>query len=194
LADFLTPEGGQKLFFEAHPLPSDLTSLHPLTRACAETLRLLDRLYGPPPFRPFPAHAPRLLDRDLLWSLEELLGERFEATRSCRFRSGSDLPLWIFYPFHLLESPSEQGRHQGVIYREPTPEYAFFMLHDDFATALQLFAWIARFRPKFFCFNDDLDNTPVDHPVLTMLRGLLQTLFPTPSGFEKVAAEDRAAA
>jgi len=192
LDDFLTPEGGQRFLFEAHPLPADRTSPHPLIRASAGTLRLLDRLHGPQPFRPFPAHAPRLLDRGLLSRLEERLAVRFAAARSRRFRSGVDLPLWILYPFHLLESPARQGRDQGMIYREPTPEYAFFMLHDDFAAALQVFAWIARFRPRFFCFNDDLDDVPANHPVLTTLRGLLGTLFPNPSCFEKTCVPERA--
>src|SRR6185436_4709342 len=102
--DFLTPTGGQKLRFDAHDLPADLAHPHPLARSYAWTQHLLDRLHGRKRGRPWPAHAPRLLDRRLIDQIEALFPELVRATCSHRFRSGDDFSLTVFYPFHLLES------------------------------------------------------------------------------------------
>ncbi len=38
---------------------------------------------------------------------------------------------------------------------------------------------------KFFCINDTLDNAPADHPALLKIADMLETLYPTPSIFER---------
>jgi Stealth protein CR2, conserved region 2/Stealth protein CR4, conserved region 4/Stealth protein CR3, conserved region 3/Stealth protein CR1, conserved region 1 len=192
--DLIAPNGAQRLHFDGHGLPADLTISHPLGRACARTQRLLDRLYGHQPVRPWPAHVPRLLDRSLVRRIEALHSDEFRATSAHRFRDGDDFALWVFYPFFLLESPGQRGRHTPVIHRGPGSEYAFFMMQESFPSVLKAFALLADWRPRFFCINDDLDDAPADHPAFAALRGLLDTLFPNPSRFEKETSRERAAA
>jgi hypothetical protein len=186
--DFLTPTGGQKVRFDAHPLPTDLALSHPLGRACARTQRILDSLYGQKAARPWPAHAPRLLDRNSLCRIEALLGEEFAATSAHRLRDGCDFALWVFYPFYLLEAPEQRGRHVALLHRAHGSDYAFCMMKDPFTTVLRAFAILAELRPRFFCINDDLDDAAADHPAFAALRGLLETLFPLPSRFERPAS------
>jgi len=184
LADFIDGKGGQTLHFEAHGIPPRGTTEHPL-EAYAENCVLLDRLYGARRIRPWPAHVPRFFQRNLLRELTTRLSEQVQATSSHRFRTADDLLLNLFYSFHLLESPEEQGRHTGVIHRGPGTDYAFCMMQEHFPSVLKAFAFIAELHPKFFCVNDDLDDAPADHPAFAALRGLLEALFPAPSRFER---------
>lgn len=194
LEEFIDGRGGQTLHFEAHRLPCKGATGHPLGESYAETCDLLNRLYGDRPVRPWPAHVPRLFQRSLLRQLAACLPEQFQATSSHRFRNANDLALGLFYSFHLLEAPEEQGRHTPVIHRGPGSDYAFCMMQEHFPSVLKAFAFIAELRPRFFCINDDLDDAPADHPAFATLRGLLEALFPTPSRFERESSALRMAA
>ncbi len=179
MSDFFLDGGGQKVFFEETPLPSDPCQGSARDRACAHTQRVLAELWGHPP-RPslLPAHAPQAYDREVLSRLETLLPDEFQRTASHRFRSGDDLVLAALYAGTLQEAAEEQGRHEVHVLPYGSDQFSFLMLENKFLYVLRAYFAILRKRPKFFCINDDMGDVPAHHPLLLSLRGFLGLYFP----------------
>ena len=183
--DFISPSGGQALRFSDRSLPTDPTHPHPLYAAAARTQLLLDHLYGPRLHRPWPGHTPRLYSKQTIQQLQSLLPGHFHATGGHRFRHSDDLPLWILYPFHLLEAPAQQGRHHRITYQGNSPDYSCLSLGKHLSRAP---AALDALRPRFLCIQDDLnDTTDNNHPANSVLHQALARIFPTPSCFEGAA-------
>ena len=129
-------------------------------------------------FRTF-AHAPRPLRKSLLSRLEREAPEMFASVRSTVFRSW-DKPA-IVSDF-VLRWALAQGMAQLREYR-----HMHLSTGDSNSQAglAQLEAAIGGL--DFFCLNDTTDNAAPQDPRLARVRHSLQRMFPTPSGFERVA-------
>lgn len=184
--DFFLPDGGQRVFLQDAPLPSDTRAGSARDRSCAHTQRVADRVWGPPPApRLLPAHAPQPYDRDRLARLEELIPVEFHLTASHRLRAPDDLVLAAAYSAMLAESAAERGRHATMVLRDPSSDYRLVMLAGDTVASLQALAAIRRAPPRFFCVNDDLHGGSRYHPTLLALRAFLRLSFPERSEAER---------
>jgi hypothetical protein len=184
--DFFIPGGGQRVYVQDTPLPSDTLAGSVRDRSCAHTQAVADKIWGRPRApRLLPAHAPQPYDLDRLARLEDLLRDDFRRTASHRFRAPDDLVLAVAYAAMLDQALEERGRHSTSVLRDPSPEYRLVMLAGDTVASLRALAAIRRAPPRFFCVNDDLGTGSRLHPALLAMRALLRLAFPGRSPVER---------
>lgn len=147
-------------------------------RSGAPALREQDPLYQST-FRTF-AHSPRPMLKSILLELEHTAPELFAAVRSTVFRSW-DKPT-IVSDFVLRWALA----HGVATLRPYRHRYVSTGEADQNA---QLQALVAEFGAlEFFCINDTTDDAQTSDPRLQNVLTVLQSILPTPSGFENPAA------
>jgi hypothetical protein len=183
--DFITESGGQYIYFQKNLLrnKTDRGPVH--DRAYAYTQKIINMLWSKKHSRLLPAHVPQLYDREILAYLEKLIPDEFQKTSSHRFRSADDLVLRVLYFFFLIESYKWDKRHEAVTLHWGSSNYSFVTFRNDLWGMWKAFLHIMLSKPKFFCINDDLEDSDSCHLILTSLRLFLSLYFPHPSSFEK---------
>mgnify|MGYP002776420942 CR=1 FL=1 len=130
-------------------------------------------------FRTF-AHSPRPMLRSVLLELEDQAPELFASVRSTVFRSW-DKPT-IISDF-VLRWALAHGVASLRPYRHRYVSTGEADQHE------QLQALLAEFGAlDFFCINDTTDDAQTSDPRLQNVLTLLQSILPSPSGFEKATA------
>jgi len=202
---FIRARGGQRVFFEYNPVypASRASSAH--DRSCALTVDLVRRRSGPRPdthpaayhwtwkrkllgFRPLcrlPAHVPQLYNRRFLEDVEAAYAKEVTATRKSSIRSPSDIMLRVAYYFHLLETSPYDSQLETIVLDWNSPEFAFIAVEEPAARVCERLRNLKKSPARFFCLNDDLGDTPADHPCLVAMHDTLRHLFPEPSCFER---------
>jgi len=176
--DFFLANGGQAIFVQGTPVPSDHDSGSAHDRACAHTQAALNARWGAQvQVRRLPTHTPQAYDRDLLFEMESLFQDEFRRTASHRFRSPDDIVPNVLYCYSLLESPTWRGPHEVRMLPDRTSEYRLFMLERRFLRTMHAYERILREKPRFLCINDDLEDAPPHHPLLLSLRAFLPLCF-----------------
>lgn len=180
---FLPPDGTLRVFLQNTPLHDrrDTGPVH--DRAYAHTQRVIDERWDRPGARLLPAHVPQLYDKEIVADLERALPEEFANTSAHRFRSADDLVLRVAYFYYLIEGRAGAPA-SATILEERSRDYCFARLgRSPVANVLQLME-IARFRPRFFCINDETDDSLHARLLLRALPLFLQAMFPHKSSFE----------
>jgi hypothetical protein len=130
-------------------------------------------------FRTF-AHSPRPMLKSVLLELEHTAPELFASVRSTVFRSW-DKPT-IISDF-VLRWALAHGVASLRPYRHRYVSTGEADQHE------QLQALLAEFGAlDFFCINDTTDDAQTSDPRLQNVLTLLQSILPSPSGFEKATA------
>ena len=131
-------------------------------------------------FRTF-AHSPRPLLKSILFELEATAPELFAAVRSTVFRSW-DKPT-IVSDF-VLRWALAHGVARIRPYRH---RYVSTGEGDQNAQLQALAAEVGAL--DFFCINDTTDDAQRDDPRLQNVMNVLQSVLPTPSGFEDAPSQ-----
>ena len=183
-SDFGVNDNAQRIYFQQTALPYDPDNGPVHDRAYAFTQNLMEEQWPRMTDRRLPAHTPQLYDKEVIAHLEGRFAEAFEQTSQHRFRTPRDLVLRILYFFYLLEKSPLRCNHEAFVFEDTGPDYLFVRLLEDDPSAIQSLVKIARFRPRFFCINDDLGNVDISHQYLCAVRSLLAMMFPERSSFE----------
>lgn len=127
-------------------------------------------------FRTF-AHAPRPMLKSMLFELEDIAPELFEAVRSTVFRDWAKPTIVSDF---VMRWALAHGRARLRDYRQ---------LHvssgdDDSVESLRTLCRQAG-AIDFFCVNDTTDDAALDDPRLARVRAGLQALLAQPSSFEQ---------
>jgi len=186
----LTPHGGQRVFLQDTPIPTDPERGHVHDRSYAYTADLLAWLDRGRRGRLLPAHAPLLLDRDVLRDLERRLPQAFAETSQRVFRSPRDLVLRILYLLHLTEDPLQAPQHEKIVLSDQGPDYYLVRLDQPPADVSTMLAQIAENPPSFYCINDDLAQPGETHPIIRLTREFLRERAPAAAPFERFSAAD----
>ena len=131
-------------------------------------------------FRTF-AHAPRPMLKSMLYELEGIAPELFEAVRSTVFRDWAKPTIVSDF---VMRWALAYGQARVREYRQ---------LHvssgaDDSVESLHQLSRRAG-ALDFFCVNDTTDDAPVNDPRLTRVRAGLQVLLAQPSSFEQACGD-----
>ncbi len=131
-------------------------------------------------FRTF-AHAPRPMLKSMLFELEDIAPELFEAVRSTVFRDWAKPTIVSDF---VMRWALAHGRARVRDYRH---------LHvssgaDDSVESLHQLSRQAG-ALDFFCVNDTTDDAPVNDPRLARVRTGLQALLARPSSFEQARGD-----
>ena len=123
------------------------------------------------------AHAPRPMLKSMLFALEDIAPELFDAVRSTVFRDWAKPTIVSDFVMRWALAHG-QARMRG--YRQ---------LHvssgdDDSVACLRELSRQAG-AIDFFCINDTTDDAAFDDPRLARVRAGLQALLPHPSSFEQ---------
>jgi len=185
-ADFMTPCGGYRILVERYNMPSREAARHDTDRALAFTESLLDDRFGSCGPRKKIAHAPRLLDREIIEEIHHLWPDEIRRTAAQRFRDSESVSLETLYAYYLLECPERKGPHQQVVVSGNPECYTLAMLGSPLWRAWKRILGIVYRRPKFFCLNDDTYDASSACRVLIWMgaRAALEGLYRRPSSFE----------
>lgn len=183
-SDFCINDIAQRIYFQQTALPDDPDNGPVHDRAYAFTQILMEKQWPRVTNRRLPAHTPQLYDKEVIAHLEERFAEAFEQTSQHRFRTPRDLVLRILYFCYALEDSPLRCNNEAFVFEDTDPNYQFVRLQEDDPSAIQLLVKIARFKPRFFCINDDLGNVEINHHYLCAARTLLERMFPGRSSFE----------
>ena len=182
---YLTPSGVQKVYLEDWLLSLDPDAGRVLERAHAYTQHLLwQRVPTQSPFRAI-AHVPQLYDREWVAQVEALWPREIAATSASRFRTGPNVMLCALYYHYLLSSKAHRARFRAIPLYPRSVEYEWLMLCREIKPMRDMLDEIAFQRPRFFCVNDDLDESAESELVLEHFQHFLDVYFPVPSAFEK---------
>ncbi len=185
-SDFMAPGGGCRILVENFDMLSRAAARHDTDRALAFTEDMLNTRFGFRSPRKKIAHAPRLLDREILEDLHRLWPKEIQRTTAQRFRDPESVSLETLYAYYLLECTERQGHHLQTV-ATGTPEcYTFVMLGSPLWRAWKRLLGIVCRRPKFFCLNDDTHNASRAVRALIRMgaRAALKALYRRPSSFE----------
>lgn len=176
---FLEADGTVRLYLERDVTPDgaapDVTDAY--GRIVQNTNRYLDHLCGARTGRRHMRHGPLLLDRD---RFDESSPEVLASVRN-RFRHPSDIAMDHAYCHRRLVQKADKTRLSSLatIYLR-----TFFQrLTNDLEEQRRKLRLIRLLRPRFYCLNDDLGDTP-DPRVMTLLRSFLEQQYPEKSRFE----------
>jgi len=173
--------GGADLFFlDADPWPTLRTGPDVHDYSYERTARLVAEFTGRSAPPGMPAHVPQLYDRDALAALEQCFAEEFQRTSSRRLRSREDFVLRLAY------AGTRIGKEAcGHVLPWGTEGQVLLRLYPRPLDAIRRLLAIWRWRPQFFCLNDDLDEGFRSRLVLKLVRRFLRAYFPKPSSFER---------
>jgi hypothetical protein len=157
----------------------DRDPLHDVSQNSAMQLshEILKDVFNPEKFQHSPmGHAPRYLIREQLCAAFNAFPEAVQQARDEIFREFSrpsvtaDLyARWMLACGCAIEKPVA---HALLSSGSPLIKSQLDRLKKDFKSL------------SFFCINDTLDNTPNSHAVFTLIRSVLDQVFPEPSEFE----------
>jgi hypothetical protein len=174
---FMLGNGLAKIFFSSvKVIPGPLSASDlPITSAAKNNRELLTEKFGRTTLHRF-QHAPYSLRRSVMFELEDLFAEQFDATASAPFRSPSDLSvsasLGLAYSYLVGKSVPGRLRHlYADIARPETP--------DRLAQLLE------RRDRDVFCVNDHDSSSLTTQRQLDIVTGFLDEYFPLPSSFER---------
>ncbi len=184
-ADFLTSGGVQKIYLESRMLPTDLNEGPAHDRAYAYTQTLLDRAVVPLPRRQCPAHTPQIHDVEAMARIQRRWLPEVVATSAHPFRTPPEVAIEILYFHYVLEAEECRPRYEAVTICDGSVDYAFVMMRNAIPRMAEAFDEILFQKPKFFCLNDDLDDSEEAEIVLDRCSAFLEEYFPHPSSFER---------
>ena len=169
-ADFLDLEGIQWIYLECWQLPTTLYTGAVHDRAYAYTQGLLDTRLSPGSPRPAIAHTPQMYDRDLVAEVQRIWAKQIAETSAHRFRSPRDVAFRILYYYYALESEQHRARHAAAILYGHSTDYMFLRLRDRAPEMIHMLDDLLFQRPKFFCLNDELDDSDEAGIILSCLK------------------------
>lgn len=185
-ADFIDPDGRQQVYLEPWPAaPRPAAAQSAYDQAMLATRYLLDRRLSPSDSRLAIAHTPQLYDREVVETVQAEWPAAVRATSAHRFRASDDV-VWrlLYYHYALTMSPA------GVTFAARTlhsgsRDYIFVQLDGHRDRAAAAFDNIDLQHPRFFCLNDDLDDSDASEWILHDRHTFLDHTFPAPSSFER---------
>jgi hypothetical protein len=185
--DFVTPAGGQLIYVEHFDIPSTADALHATDRALTFTVDMLNGRYGARSARKKIAHVPHLFDRTILREVVHIWERQIACTATHRFRGPDDVSLQTLYDYYLLESPEQRNLHDQTCASAMSGTYIFVGLFSPVRRVWRRLLGVARWRPKFFCLNDELnsDSTVSNWLIRKSVRVFLRCYFWRVSSFEK---------
>lgn len=140
---------------------------------------LLDEAYGSRN-RMIPAHAPHLLDRNIVQAMIDKFSKQFEKTSAARFRRTRDMQFTFTYYYYVL--------HEGKWLVELLKDYdvKFFMITGKSYMLKQYLKNFCSRPTKFLCLNDDLDYGRVEQTkrLIEVRDAFLNEFFSQKSKFE----------
>ena len=136
-------------------------------------------------FRTF-SHAPRPMLKPVLMTLEDIAPELFESVRSTVFRN------WE-HPALVSDFVLRWSLQHGFA---KVKDYRFDHVSTGAPDAAERLKDITKRLGAidFFCVNDTTDDALTDDPRLSSVRSALETMFPTPSAFERLELSETAQA
>jgi hypothetical protein len=174
---FVLGNGLPKIFFSSvkvTPGPLRASDL-PITSAAKNNRDRLADKFGRTTLHRF-QHAPYSLRRSVMYELEDLFADEFEATASAPFRSPSDLSvsasLGLAYSYLVGKAVPGRLRH---LYAD--------LARDETPTRLALL--LARRDRDVFCVNDHDSSRLTSERQLEIVSDFLESYFPLPSSFER---------
>jgi len=182
--DFLGLAGAQCIYLECWQLPTTLYAGAVHDRAYAYTQGLLDMRLAPRSPRPAIAHTPQMYDRDLIAEVQQVWAKQVTETSAHRFRSPRDVAFRILYYYYALESEQHRAHHAPITLYDHSTDYIFLRLRDRTPKMIHMLDDLLFQRPKFFCLNDELDDSDEAGIILSWLKACLREYYPQPSKFE----------
>jgi hypothetical protein len=178
-SDLITEDGRARFHLEWNRTDARRSDSHPWRAAIGHANELLDQTFTKASARPLVRHAPVLMEIVRWRELAERFASALEATRSAKFRSGDAFAPEYLYPWFCLETGHAVRVPVGESYRR-----ASYIGVDNrrWLVSLQL-AIVNRLRPVFLTLNDNFDEN-ASESVVALVRGFLESWFPTPSRFE----------
>jgi hypothetical protein len=163
------------------PLQPDSTALENACRRSIAWLRAEATASNRAPylgdFRTF-SHAPRPMLKSVMFTLEDIAPELFESVRSTVFRN------WQ-HPTLVSDFVLRWSLLHGFA---KARDYRFAHVSTGAPDANETLQHIAQRLGAidFFCVNDTTDDACVDDPRLSSVRSALESMFTTPSPFERL--------
>lgn len=152
------------------------------SRSIAYTQDVVARKFGRRVPRFYFAHAPLVLDRDLIAELVDVLPVEARQTTGHRFRHPQDLNMRVLYNCQMLETRGGETLPLGMLERDA--DFMFLQLGPRFRRNLRQLKALRRTRPRFFCINDDMEDNKHVWASQFALRKTLKHMFPEPSSHE----------
>jgi len=183
--DFVTADGTYLVSVESRRVATDVSTGDAFRRACARTAELLGKRFPDAGQPRVIAHVPQIYDSDVAREAQQEWPEAVKATSAHRLRDPTDLAWQLAYFGFALNHPTSRDRFRERVLTNGSTEYVLMQLKNDPAAMNAHFSRLASLRPRFFCINDDLDESPEAAEVRTDFATFLETFFPGPSSFEQ---------
>lgn len=174
-ADHIDDRGRSKFFVLAKKSDAgDSQPKNPWNKGIAGANRCLDAHYGKAP-RSLLAHAPLLLDGELLETIDARFTAELSATTHARFRAEGTVAPEQLYPWVAIHEDRAIVAHGGTRYAA--------LDNWPWLVARRL-AKLERTPPLWACLNDNFGRVP--HPrSVAAVRAFLERALPSPSAFER---------
>jgi len=181
--ELLPPNDAHVVLTDEPPSRAVVRGRSSFERGIAHTLSLLDAALGPLPRWTSAPHVPRLFDRERILEIQERFRAAVAETSADRFRTPRSVVWPLLYLNYVAVAPHLRARVE-VRRLTRNGDYAFVMLSRNLEEMREKLLDVKLQRPKYICFNDDLDGSPRARRVLAELHAFLDGYYPTPSGFE----------
>ncbi|MFZ1468674.1 MAG: stealth conserved region 3 domain-containing protein [Paracoccaceae bacterium] len=200
--DFRQPDGRYNLFVEqGRGLPLHMVDRSLTGHMWAYNHTLIQSRFGKKQGRLQFAHTPQMYSRSLLIEMQALWREECRLTAQHKFRTPFDVALRILYTAYVSEGglaaltadkktkDSGELAAQGALVELADEDYVFVKLGDDRTPYMDDIARVLHRAPRFFCVNDEIRSGDPDRDgaLKDMFATFLETCFPQPSAFERVA-------
>ncbi|CAD5119659.1 DgyrCDS8253 [Dimorphilus gyrociliatus] len=163
----------------------------------AESLRHVNRIYnkafGYSP-RKVPAHMAHMIDRNVMYELQEIFRKEWDDTSSRKIRSSKDMQFSFTYFYYLMSAQNnfsiseifnqidtDSSRFEIV----GEDDIMFKMIHSNISHVIGQLDEVRKQSKKFICLNDNIDHKSKHaKTVKAILQDFYEAMFPIPSQFE----------
>jgi SAM-dependent methyltransferase len=183
-SDFLLADGRPVVYLDEVAVPDDPDGGPGHDRGLAYTRRLIVGWLGDESAIRVFAHAPQLLDRELLAALERLWPEEVRRASQATFRSPRTLVLRLLYPAAAVAGVSGTPPAVPLVLHSGSPEYSIVRLRPDPVGVLRDMSHMARRQSRFICVNDELGPGKIGRDLGRTVELLLGRMYQEPSSFE----------
>ena len=180
----LLPESGvQCVLTDEPPSRAIVRGRSMFERRIKHTLSLIENELGPIPRWTSLPHTPRLFDRERIEEVQNRFRDAIAETSARRFRTADCLVWHLLYMNYVVLAPHLRTRTE-VRRLTRNDDYMFVMLSPSLETMREKLEDVKVQRPKYICFNDDLDESARAKRSLAELRMFYDAYYPEPSRFE----------
>jgi hypothetical protein len=181
--DFLLENGAQCVLTDEPPSRATVRGRSMYERGIKHTLSLLENELGPIPRWTSLPHTPRLFDRERIEEVQDRFRDAIAETSARRFRTAECLVWHLLYMNYVALAPHLRACTE-VRRLTRNDDYMFVMLSRNLETMREKLEDVRIQRPKYICFNDDLDESARAKRLLAELRTFFDEYYEEPSSFE----------